>query len=1470
MKTIALFLVIILGILSVMAATYLAPQQQNLINQPTHHATLSPEAVTSLESRGFEVSGQYFPVRSPRSLDSTNLPETVQIKMSVDLSKAKGMNITWIKPDVIHSRSATQNDTILIEDFEGEFPGTTWQLSGNPTWGKTGYQKHGGSNSVWCAAGGDSALTPPANYPNNMDAMMVFGPFNLSDASLAYVRFWYWLETEINKDWFWYMASEDGINFDGIGISGFTSWEQSALNLGDLPRLGNFIGKSSVWVAFGFTSDSSSTDRGVFLDDVEVQKASTGTGISGYLKGSLSPAGNPYIAFDHVGVAQGDSLSILPGCELRFDPAKEFVVHGLLNAQGTEIDSIRFTSNTNVPKPEDWTGIGFYSSSIEGTIIQYARIEYGGGKTSNRVSGMEAGMFFDSNNPILANCYILDNKEYGILCEASPLIRDCKISNNATGIRTFLASPRLINNLISNNDIGIWPVLSDPYIENNVIENNNSSGISSNTSDLIIVGNTIKNNGNYGISAGGGLYQISSSLTCINNIIIDNNGSGIEMGTYAHIGNIIGNIIKGNKYGVDVSGIYVLDPYIKLVNNAIVENEECGIYYGANTISHSIIMNNIISSNNKSGIEFNFGTSFYVWYNDFYNNNPNINAINPDSLGILSKVNRNGYQCDPYFNILLDPLFLDPSLNDYHLQQNSPCINSGNPSVFFNDLDGTINDIGAFGGSGLYLHPTSYDFGKLTPNTNRSVTFHIANYRNIDLNITDFQISDQANFSVANSPKIVFPYKLEGLNIIFKPQNIGYYSTILKVHSDDFYGANVADINLHGNAIYGTLINGSIWGTWTKDKSPYIVQEYVHIPKGKNLTIEPGVQVCFLNNSNDYYLYDGHIIIEGILYAVGTETDSIIFTKLHQDDFWTGLYFKSANDSSRLEYCIVENSDESGIQLVESNITIKNCMIRNNHGDYSAYDNWSGGGIYCNNSSPIIINNLIINNITSKSGGGISLYSRNGEPIISNNTIYSNMARSNGGGIYLYSDSTTANNNLIFDNFAYSSGGGVYLQGQSRLINNTIIKNKAKNSNGGGLYSQSYYPPPITNSIIYLNDPDQINTSYLSSVSYSDIQGGYRGEGNIDADPLFVDIENNNFHLQLTSPCIDAGNPDSTYNDPEDPNNPDYAMYPSMGTIRNDMGAYGGPGAAGFPLNQAPMHFNLLSPNNQDTIFTIHPTLTWQEAIDLNPGDKVTYTIYYDTDSTFTNATLVSGIFNTSFQIQHLKDQQTYLWKIKAEDNSGASTFSNQVFQFFTFAAPLPFKLLSPAAGDTVSTDTLHFAWQSAFDLNPADSILYTFVYDTSRTFTRPNTISGISDTTFTLTDSLENDANYFWTVVAIDNDSFSTASSDTFHFLVRYLPTTADEFDKPLIPQEFALSQNYPNPFNPVTTIKYQLPEDCHVTLKVFNAMGQEVATLVNKQQKAGYYSVNWNVRQVASGLYFYWIKANEFSKVCKMILLR
>ncbi len=90
------------------------------------------------------------------------------------------------------------------------------------------------------------------------------------------------------------------------------------------------------------------------------------------------------------------------------------------------------------------------------------------------------------------------------------------------------------------------------------------------------------------------------------------------------------------------------------------------------------------------------------------------------------------------------------------------------------------------------------------------------------------------------------------------------------------------------------------------------------------------------------------------------------------------------------------------------------------------------------------------------------------------------------------------------------------------------------------------------------------------------------------------------------------------------------------------------------------------------------------------------------------------------------------------------------------------------------------------------------------------------------------------------------------------------------IAPDEFILYQSYPNPFNPVTTIKYAVPEVVNVELKVFNILGQEVKTLVNETRNPGYYEVQFIANNFASGVYFYRLKAGEYIKTGKMLLLK
>ena len=91
------------------------------------------------------------------------------------------------------------------------------------------------------------------------------------------------------------------------------------------------------------------------------------------------------------------------------------------------------------------------------------------------------------------------------------------------------------------------------------------------------------------------------------------------------------------------------------------------------------------------------------------------------------------------------------------------------------------------------------------------------------------------------------------------------------------------------------------------------------------------------------------------------------------------------------------------------------------------------------------------------------------------------------------------------------------------------------------------------------------------------------------------------------------------------------------------------------------------------------------------------------------------------------------------------------------------------------------------------------------------------------------------------------------------------------LIPTVYALEQNYPNPFNPSTVIEFSLPEDVsNVKLSIYNALGEKVAELVNTSLAAGRYSYQWNAKNVATGMYIYELRTDNFVSVKKMVLMK
>ena len=214
-----------------------------------------------------------------------------------------------------------------------------------------------------------------------------------------------------------------------------------------------------------------------------------------------------------------------------------------------------------------------------------------------------------------------------------------------------------------------------------------------------------------------------------------------------------------------------------------------------------------------------------------------------------------------------------------------------------------------------------------------------------------------------------------------------------------------------------------------------------------------------------------------------------------------------------------------------------------------------GGGIYIWKSSPVIKNCKIVSNEVEGVGGGI--YMNESEAMIVNSWVYNNLASTGGVGVYAKSSWPVAFNCLIAYNLGgeWANGGGWNQYGGGAEITNCTISQNLAHSGGG--IKTALAELQITNCIIFQNGAisgRSFSPSTANAIlTYTNVQDGWPGQGNIDVDPLFG---SDYFDLQVDSPCVDAGDPDPIYFDMQFP--------PSQGTELNDMGVYGGPGAGDF------------------------------------------------------------------------------------------------------------------------------------------------------------------------------------------------------------------------------------------------------------------------------------------------------------------
>jgi hypothetical protein len=322
-----------------------------------------------------------------------------------------------------------------------------------------------------------------------------------------------------------------------------------------------------------------------------------------------------------------------------------------------------------------------------------------------------------------------------------------------------------------------------------------------------------------------------------------------------------------------------------------------------------------------------------------------------------------------------------------------------------------------------------------------------------------------------------------------------------------------------------------------------------------------------------------------------------------------------------------------------------------------------GGGVLIDFASPVIKNNIIKNNfvmdntgVTSTGGGGIRMGDSKSK--ILNNIILNNTGKYGAGIVLNYTGGTIRNNIVCFNSQSQSYNGGAAmwsygsLSGATKVIeNNTIMHNSASTGTGGVLCQSTIMI--LRNNIIWgntsPNNSQIFNSAGSITATYCDVENGYTGTGNISTYPQFADT---NYILSNTSPCIDAGDSSSVYNDPNDPAHNGFALFPAKGTLRNDIGAYGGVGSMLLSSNMVinvnenknnlPESFQLFQnyPNPFNPVTNIEYQITGNKFITLKIFDILGREV-----STIVNEKQSAGTYKVIFNGNNLSSG-TYIYSM--------------------------------------------------------------------------------------------------------------------------------------------------------------------------------------------------------------------------------
>ncbi len=297
--------------------------------------------------------------------------------------------------------------------------------------------------------------------------------------------------------------------------------------------------------------------------------------------------------------------------------------------------------------------------------------------------------------------------------------------------------------------------------------------------------------------------------------------------------------------------------------------------------------------------------------------------------------------------------------------------------------------------------------------------------------------------------------------------------------------------------------------------------------------------------------------------------------------------------------------------------------------------------------------------------------------------------------------------------------------------------------------------------------------------------------------------------------------------------------------------------------NEVPEIPVLSYPKNGEVGILNLDTLTWG-AVD----GAVMYSLQISKSPDFDSLFFDSEVGFNFYQLRELQlGNIDFYWRVKANNGGNVSEYSDTGHFVSSIEAPI---LVYPEMNDDSISIAPEFRWMQVdgatkYRLQISRSPLFQekyIVYD----------VDTITVTYHTPT-PLEPKKSYYWRVFSM-TDQYQGPKSEFRRFVT---PDVTDILDEDGIPDQFSLGQNFPNPFNPSTTIKYSIPaanvgasHNLFVQLKVYDALGRKIATLVNRVKQPGNYEVNFDAGNLPSGIYYYKIEIEGFTETKKMVLLK